>query len=290
MAPFYRGYKPTLHLAEDDVAAIQALYGDMPSKKSKKHLHAETSVSPAPTSGNAWPRTNGGGGGGGRATADNSPGGGSSAGGGVGSAKPHPGLMNPGSGGQGHPDPDIYNSVHQGYPIWPDVWDHSMALAPPILPDPGYMANGLPDICALDRLDAITMNTHGETFVFRGKNGVIFSDQFPSQSINQSINIQMSYYTTFNRLIDWLTVWLIDYCKKESSLFSNELPWWFPLFQGNTTGNWQTRKWCPATRVASQRAGADCRPIWTRRCLGRMAKFISSRYERVIWWSKFVVL
>ena len=27
MAPFYRGYKPTLRLAEDDIAAIQACSG-----------------------------------------------------------------------------------------------------------------------------------------------------------------------------------------------------------------------------------------------------------------------
>lgn len=156
MAPFYRGYKPTLRLAEDDIAAIQALYGDMPTKKNKKHLHADTSVSASPASGNSWPRS---------PPARRGP---EEPGHGV---KPNPG-MNPGMMPPPlHPDPDIYNTVHPGFPIWPDIWDPPITEPifgglPPSIPNPILPG---PDICHIDRMDAITMNTNGETFVFKGQ-------------------------------------------------------------------------------------------------------------------------
>ncbi|XP_055346365.1 matrix metalloproteinase-14-like [Paramacrobiotus metropolitanus] len=152
MAPFYRGYKPTLRLAEDDIAAIQALYGDMPTKKNynyKKHVHADTAVSAPPAAAGNWPPRlpNG------RRGPEEAAGGGSN-------PKPNPG-MNPAV----QPDLDLFNTVNPGYPIWTDIWE-----PPPPPPDPGFGGtSAMPDICMMDRMDAITMNVHGETFVFRGE-------------------------------------------------------------------------------------------------------------------------
>ena len=136
------------------IALFQALYGDMPTKKTviKKPPYADTAVSTSPNSG-SWP-------------AGRSPlgrrGPEDTGGGNHGNPKPHPG-MNPGM--MPAQDPDLYNTVNPGFPIWPDVWE-------PPFSEPAYNGGSpspaAPDICLLDKIDAITMNIHGETFVFKG--------------------------------------------------------------------------------------------------------------------------